>query len=130
VEQEGVGSSGNRPRRHRECLRRQLEPLLGGAVRETVRGNERFVGEALRNQPHRKLQGSRHDGARQPGQPSTQDEPTGDRRGMRLHRRHLGRALGVLRVGGNPLHRVPTGEQDLDRAANPAGFERRSGAEH
>ncbi|QCD80260.1 hypothetical protein DEO72_LG2g581 [Vigna unguiculata] len=41
-------------------------------VRERgVRRNERFVGEALRNQPHRKLQGSRDDGARQPGQPST-----------------------------------------------------------
>lgn len=49
VEQEGVGSSRNRPGRYHFHLQRKPEPLMGGAVREIVCGNEWFLGEASRN---------------------------------------------------------------------------------
>ncbi|KAJ4822865.1 hypothetical protein Tsubulata_048049 [Turnera subulata] len=70
-----MGPSRDLQRRHRFRLRGQLQPLLGRAVREVVPRDDRFVGQALRDLPHRELQGSGHDRPRQPGQPPPDGDP-------------------------------------------------------
>lgn len=125
-----MGPAGNRRRRHRQRLRGQLQPLLGGEIREEIPPNERFVDQALRHQPHRQLQRFRDDCLSQSSQPPPQIEPPTCRSRLRLHRRHLRRALRLLRRRGNPLHRYPPRKQDLHGAARAAHRKRCLRAQH
>ena len=64
---EGVGAARDRERERRLDVRRAQQPVLGGALRPHARCR-RPLAEALRQQPHGLLQGSRHDRAGLDGQ--------------------------------------------------------------
>ena len=127
VGQEGVGAALHRQREHRVDVRGQLEPALGRPLRQAAprRGP---VGQAVRQLPHRVVQGPRHDGAGLRGQADDRGRPAHRRRRLRLDRRHLRRARRLLRGGRHPLGGAPAEGQGVDRPARAAARQRRAGA--
>ena len=125
--QEGVGGALHRQREHRVDVRGQLEPPLGRPLRQAAprRGP---VGQAVRQLAHRVVQGPRHDGAGLGGQADDRGRRAHRRGGLRLDRRHLGRARRLLRGGRHPLGGAPAQGQGLDRPARAAARQRRARA--
>ena len=125
--QEGVGGPVHRQREHRVDVRGQLQPPLGRPLRQAApRG--RPVGQAVRQLAHRLVQGPRHDRAGLGGQADDRRRRAHRRGGLRLHRRHLGRARRLLRGGRHPLGGAPAQGQGLHRPARPAARQRLPGA--
>ena len=125
--QEGVDSAADQRRQRRVALRRRDEPVLGRALRQGHRGGGP-VDQALRQHAQRVVQGPRHDGAGLAGQTDDLGGRADQGGGVRLDGRHLGGAGDVLRRRRHPIRRAAAAGQDLHRAVDPAGFQRRPGA--
>ena len=109
---------------HRVDGRGRHQPVLGRALRP--RGRPRgSVGQAVRQLPHRVVQGPRDDGAGvdRPGDDAARRRHSGRR--VRLDRRHLGLAGRLRRGRRHPGHRHPAAWQGIDRPARAAARERR-----
>ena len=125
--QEGVGGAPRRGRQRRLAGRGRHQPLLGRAVRRAARPG-RSLGQDVRQQPHRVVQRPRDDRAGLHGQADDRRGCADQGRGLRLDRRHLGGAGGLLRGGRHPGRGDPAARQDQRPAADPADRQRRAGA--
>eukprot|EP00166_Cyanidium_caldarium_P004519 ctg_478.g248 len=125
-----VGAARHTRRRRGEHVRGQLEPLLGGAVRQGCARHGRLVGEAVWQLAHRLVQGPRHDGAGVAGEPHDPQQ-VGQYQGgrVRQHRRHFGGGGGVLRGGWHPVGGVSARRQDQRGAAGATDRQRLGGGE-
>ena len=85
----------------------------------------RPVGQAVRQQPHRLVQRPGHDRAGQRRQADDGQRQAHPRRGLRLHRRHLGRLGRLWRRCRHPHHRLSAPGQGLRRPTDPAHRQRR-----
>ena len=128
VGQEGVGGALPRRRERRLHLRGRHEPAVGGPLRQDDR-RRGPVGEAVRQLPHRIVQGPRHDGPGLGRQADDRRRPADRRHRLRLHRRHLRRAGQLLRRRRHSRRRAAAAPQGVAGAARAAAGQRRAGAE-
>ena len=110
-------------REHRLHVRRREQPVLGGTVRKTDR-RRGSLGQALWQLAYRVVQGPRHDRAGLGGEANDRRASPDSRRCLRFHGRHLGRAGGVLRGGGDPGDRLATTQQGVTRSTRATARQR------
>ena len=106
------------------------QPVLGPALRRRTWGVEDLWIKLCGNSPHRVVQGPGHDRAGLDGQADDRRRQADPGGGLRLDRRHLGRAGRLRRRGRHPHAGHPAPRQGLDRPAGAAAGQRRHRAGH